>query len=268
MAKEKKITIKYYLNTKYKKKNQLLIVDTETSFPVYTQVLYNRNNTRFYNPFTFTVHGLTKAQFIEIFENRNIEEYNQYIEEYSNDLEKIIRFEASILKDNFSIRGIGQRYLDYHSSLFQTIERSLINKLKSFVSSQEASKFNIEEKDAILHSMSDSLSIAYQMVKQNFPNVSEVLPKDISTGISAYHALNGMVHKNEIEDYLKNIDWLKSDIRGKFQNKVLNPTPYEQILENEASFSPAFGLFRDFPVNINLCASYILSIDRMLIERD
>lgn len=118
MAKEKKITIKYYLNKSLKAKE----IDGKTHFPLYMQLVYNRQNIRLKlkidNKKTIYLDeemGLSDSKFIQLRDKLNKKEFR---------MRQIIRYEVQN-RVNFSLANFSKRLAIYEWNLLRTIKAGL-----------------------------------------------------------------------------------------------------------------------------------------------
>lgn len=107
--KEKKITVKHYLNRELKP--MVHYRTGEVSFPVYTKIIFDRKNTQF----RLWEHYFTIEQFEECFENKEDDSWLKEIEDSELLINKIIRKEHKELGDSFKLHNIKNR-IEFYSN--------------------------------------------------------------------------------------------------------------------------------------------------------
>ena len=110
MKKEKTITIKHFVNFDVKPK----MVDGDEFYPVYTQIVYNRKNTKFKTKISGDPILVKKE--LELKDSNYLNKSNDILNQ-NDKIETIIRYEESILNDSFSLKGIGNRLVTYNSPI-------------------------------------------------------------------------------------------------------------------------------------------------------
>ena len=98
MVREKKITIKHYLNKRVRK----TILPT-TKFAIYTQVTFNRKNVHL----TIWDDKFTDKEFESFFIEKTNNEIKNNIEEKEIFIHRIIQFEYNLFQDEYNIKGLG-----------------------------------------------------------------------------------------------------------------------------------------------------------------
>jgi len=117
MKKDKKITVKFFLN-------KLLDATTgdkgQKYYPLYIQVTYNRKNMQL------------KSKYGEYYEK--IEEVKKGLMEFEEKmLCKVIRYESSNIIGDYDLKGLKRKYEVYSGSVLETLENYLKPKLRQTV---------------------------------------------------------------------------------------------------------------------------------------
>ena len=94
MSKQKKITVKFFLN---KNVEPILGLGDELLYPVYLQVTYNRRNTQLRSGYMFMYPSLDKVPQDKL-------DFEQEL------IERIIRYEVNRLGDKFELKGLKDKY--------------------------------------------------------------------------------------------------------------------------------------------------------------
>ena len=124
MARQKKISIKFYLNKNLK--GRVLTDDLgNKSYPLYIRVTYDRKNTTFKYVTPFAQGGTSVS---EIFED-DINDFQKFPihKLYVDFLEKIIRQEIKKRGDKFSIKGINDRLLLHYTESVNRVLDNILN---------------------------------------------------------------------------------------------------------------------------------------------
>ncbi len=127
MAREKKITIKHYLNERvrtsgYNPKFNLMYGDQKDyakRHPVYTQVTYNRQSNNFSLSWYFNKGGgISPKEFNQYFvEKKGDREINNIIESKEKLIIDSIKYELEGYGDSFTLKGFGERLKKYECSI-------------------------------------------------------------------------------------------------------------------------------------------------------
>jgi len=136
MAKEKKVSIKYYL-----------VENSKDQFTIYCRVISNRKSTKFSTSLSLGSKSINEAQeYLENILNNNSHPINNKL----NFIESIIKHEKFKKGDKFDVVGLGKRILDYEELLLGYLI------IKFYYS--------------LLHDLSDSLSHKDYMEVQSIAN--------------------------------------------------------------------------------------------------
>jgi alpha-D-ribose 1-methylphosphonate 5-triphosphate synthase subunit PhnH len=117
-VREKKITVKFFLNTDVK--GRRLELGGGVMYPLYTRVTYDRRSTKF----SVGNHWFSKEQEAAIKNNKELQVFKQV-------LTRIVNFEALREGESFRVAGLGVRIKTYVSHLFQGLIELLGEALKT-----------------------------------------------------------------------------------------------------------------------------------------
>lgn len=119
MFQQKTVTVKQIINYNLKP-----IEERNTKlFPVYTKVIYESTNTKFKTQ--VEGKGIYVDQDLEFSDSRFLKE-KEKIEKQNSMIEKIVRYEISLLKDRFTLKGLSDKILVYQipiTDIFNDISR-------------------------------------------------------------------------------------------------------------------------------------------------
>lgn len=125
MAKEKKITIKYYLNKNQPSSHNAMF------YPLFMQITFNR---KVYNFSQLILPGeqvFWKEEDLEKFENGNFSGGHRGValelKEREKIIEDIVRYEYRLLQEDYSLKGFNDRYHWYLTPLSSVFENSLLD---------------------------------------------------------------------------------------------------------------------------------------------
>lgn len=120
MAREKKITVKPFLNKSINSKS--ISIDSSEFYPLYCQVIYDKRTTRF---------QLGNNWFAAELEDDLLASSD--VQKLIEIISKIVRYEAK-RNDQFTIKGIGDRFKSYCSKLETVTVLLLVNEISTALS--------------------------------------------------------------------------------------------------------------------------------------
>ena len=257
MAKEKKIGIRYYLNTQLNPQ----VLKGEDHFPVYVRVVYNRLNTQFFFPLLYKASYITAKEFQDFFVDRSNPEINKQIETFEDELKKIVRFEFKIKGDSFHIRGIADKLFVYHRSLVELIEKLLIVELRGFAT-KAAGNNKVQD---LIHDAWHFPEMYYLIQNNLIPNLKENLPDKMKIRIAAFINYIAFRSQSNTENFVKAIHWIDRSHQIEFKDFLLNQD-LEQVFKGERKTSPSIRLFHEYKVKPNEAPKCLAVMDQMVVD--
>lgn len=122
MVKEKKITIKHFLNEQVRPSG-LWIPSTE-HFPVYTRITYNRKTTNLNLFPEVNQKGLTNDEFFHFFVERNEPLLKTEIERMERGIRSVIAYEEKTFGKEFTLKGLSKRLVYYFETIHNLYNRT------------------------------------------------------------------------------------------------------------------------------------------------
>lgn len=199
MKKEKKITVRFYLN------KQLEPVTGEKRkkyYPLYLYITYDRRNMQFRSKYGLYYNSLDEVEAgLMAFEE--------------NTIRRIIGYEASLSASSYELKGLRQRYDVYAVSIQQAVEDYIKPKLRLAIL-----KTN-DELTAVLdfNQPQSTAGRLYAAAKKLFPGFDKSIPNTLAELLDAYETLS-MVFGNPIlkgYDFPTAIDWVAGDYPQKLE---------------------------------------------------
>jgi hypothetical protein len=224
MAKQKKVTINHYLNKQLKPKeaNGLLY------YSPYTRVTFDRKNNKFpmdwardfeNGPVEPFYNRFTEEEFSNFLQKRP-----EYVRETDRMIEQSIRYEHHLFGDNFQLKGFGDRFELYRTTLYElfyeVVRESIIHGLETHLSRIELMKVRRAlNKPAF---SGNSLQIGEQDLKA----YQEILPEELFQDITLCLMLSiYMVGTEYASRSIAVFDWVIKDMKSNFQNYVNSVLP-------------------------------------------
>jgi hypothetical protein len=133
MDREKKISLRHYVNTNLKERTGESGVD-DNLFPLYLEIIYRRQH--------FQIKSVINKRFTRDLGNANKRDRELMVMEM-NRVYKIVRFEENIFGDHHKLKRIGYRYLNYNAAVFDIVEDGLRIELKTIVRKHFPDQFTI-----------------------------------------------------------------------------------------------------------------------------
>jgi len=274
MAKEKKISLKYYINNRVKP----MVINGEDCFPLYVQISYNRKTTQvkvtkpyrledaiYLNPAKFDSDEKIENALAIL--NEDNPYYNLKI------IEKLIRHEIRLAGEDYTLKGFGNRVDDIYAINFQTIVD-----ICHFLTVTASRVIEDEGFDSVVSKI-DYMSVnhwigifeVYYHIKFYRQNIKDFLSPFEVYLVTGYWLLavlfddvEGLkgISKNDskIPTYL----WIVGDLKQKFVEKLMDKSMSEIIERNKI-----YGrkeLIDDFPFDVLDAQHYINAIDYVIIK--
>ncbi|MCR9101857.1 MAG: hypothetical protein NXI25_18010 [bacterium] len=140
MAKEKKIGVKFFLNTRLKPK----VLAGVNRYPVYSRVTFNRKNHQ--SPFEFknTIDGLmSEGEFNLYVIQRSEPRINAEIKQFEKEVRAIIKAGYKIYGDDYSLSGLSSIHNDFKQlSLLFFTEFKTVDLLKDYTKKNYPDEFD------------------------------------------------------------------------------------------------------------------------------
>jgi hypothetical protein len=259
MAKEKKIGFRYFLNLKLKPHE----LGGENHYPVYVNVVYNRNNTTFYFPIPYKSGYVTESEFERFFTNRLDPNINNLVKDFENQITQIIRFEIKVVKENFQVKGLSEKRFDYNLSLGTVIEEFLTKKLV-------AELFEATKNEDVENLYSDYLDIweVYSLLKEITPNIQDLISVELKTMLKAFVMFSITNFEDLVNPevgFVRKIDWLQEKIVMRYKEAVLNFDGFDKHFVNESANSPLWILVNDVNIEKKEISKYLDIIDKAIV---
>jgi len=255
MGKEKKIGIKHYLNKNLKPVSS----NGSERYPVYIQITFDRNNTKFAHPLSdlFDDGYLTESEFENLFESKHDARIRASVENLEKGIRNVIRFEEQKLKNRFMLKGFADRFNGYFLSLTWIIEKSLQQLMDDFLKDE----LSEEEFESVSHKLF-SFEERYFMVKRNFiEDLPEVMPDFMRLATQAYSYLFGYLDKVNLPYDIPALQWMDDQFRQGYKDllmdsKFIQPVDiFELPLSNAALIVSDLGPVEE--LKIHKCLNFI-----------
>jgi hypothetical protein len=228
MAKQKKVTINHYLNKRLKPR----VFEGKEYYTPYTRVTFDRNNTIFLMDWA---RDFEEGPPIEPYYNRFTEEgftdflqgLPGYIRGIDRMIEQSIRYEYHFFGDNFQLKGFGDRFELYRTSLYELfyekVREDVVQGLEQHLSKVELMKIRRALNQPVF-TTGDSLQIGDEDLKK----YQAILPEKLFGDIHLCCLLSIYPMKTESEFGFRPItvfDWVINDLKPDFQayfNQILS----------------------------------------------
>lgn len=253
MAKEKKITIKHYLNKKLKGypnrkrnfgKGAENTSNSNVEYPVYTQVIFNRQNNTFSSRWSINfwgLYGITQEEFTSLFIEKKDANFSKEIECKEKLIRDTIKYEINNYKEKFTLKGFGNRLPVYESGLIYVLNRFIISNVMNYLEDKITVKqykelISIPYEDAVsdiealmLNFDEHQFHIIYEKILSFLPSFFEELPDDLKLQVFAYiHFLHLenireiIIRDNHIvlADGEHLISWLNGNLKPSFKTII------------------------------------------------
>lgn len=180
MVKEKKISIKYFLNKRVK---PIVNNNGEKAYRLYNQIVFNRQNIQS-PPLKDGVMAYATEEECD-FLNKNID-FDDFFE-----IKKVIEYESLLVGiDNYVLKGLVERFEFYGKSvitlIISNVEEYFANYLQENLIYKEYIKmennYSFQEKDN--NFLDNRLFHFYNYTTEHYPQLIKDLPKDIKISIS------------------------------------------------------------------------------------
>ena len=201
MKKEKKITIKFFLN-------RLLEPATgekgKKFYPLYIQVTYNRKNMQFKSKY-----GMYYADLKEV--EPGLMQFEERI------LRKVITYESNLSSSDYDLKGLKHKYEIYSTSILETLEKYLKPKLRLAILRTN------DELTTVLDFSQSHATVArlYKASQLLFNNIDGYLNAKLKIELNAYLSYTGL-YKMPIFTFTfpTIIDWIDGSYKADLQTKI------------------------------------------------
>ncbi|MGP8216609.1 MAG: hypothetical protein ACLQQ4_13665 [Bacteroidia bacterium] len=201
MKKEKKITIKFFLN-------KLLEPATgdkgEKYYPLYIQVTYNRKNMQFKSKY-----GMYYGDLKEV--KSGLMQFEERI------LRKAITYESNLSSSDYDLKGLKHKYEIYSTSILESLEKYLKPKLRLAIL-----KTNDDLTEVLDFSQSHAtVARLYRASQLLFTNIDSYLNAKLKTELNAYLNYTGL-YKMPIFTFTfpTIMDWIEGSYKADLQTKI------------------------------------------------
>lgn len=243
MAKEKKVSIKYYINT------TIAPIKSEgiELFPLYARITYDRKTTR------FKVVDIEGHQML-------LDPKKAKISELVNDLysiENLIQYEVDLLGDKFEIKGISKRIEHIYTE--PLVEH--IRGLRSFIDFMTYSK---EKNWTPLENIYDP-NLLYYIGKYDTPNLFDSLPDDVKENLVLETLLWQFAGENQ-DNFLKlyTFHWITGNLKEKFSSYI---SSYKPMRTDGVYKGRPLNILDDYSFDNQHIEKYIRLIDEAINKR-
>ena len=201
MKKDKKITVKFFLNK---------LLDGATGdkgqkyYPLYIQVTYNRKNMQI------------KSMYGEYYEK--IEEVKKGLMEFEERmLCKVIRYESSHIKEDYDLKGLKRKYEIYSGSISEALEQYLKPMLRLAIlktNDELTTILNFQESRA-------TATRLYKASKMLFPDFKRHITAKLKEELEAYSYYNRL-NPGQVFTYTfpTIIEWVEGSYKKELETKL------------------------------------------------
>ncbi|WP_282782797.1 hypothetical protein [Phaeodactylibacter xiamenensis] len=213
MAKEKKVGISFFLNTRLKP----YILQGEKRYPVYVRVVFNRMNHqfKFYLP---TIDGrATEEEYEQLIERQENKECNDFVNSFKAKVEAIIKAEDQFYGDKYTLKGFSKDLPHYDVNLFTVLETRLKYLLIKFGEATETIDPDCYSLWAILEMLG----------KEDVLHFLSSLPGDLQISLRSFVYLSGYIGRDWQEDapVTTALDWFTTPLAQHFSEFLLSHAP-------------------------------------------
>ncbi|MGB0864488.1 MAG: hypothetical protein ACPGXZ_16310 [Saprospiraceae bacterium] len=232
---DKKVSVKFYLNTKLKPKERF----GGKFYPVYVRVTYDRKNTTFKYNHLLTNQPLLMSEKEKpyLLEGRF---YGKVLNEMKETILNIVSYEINRFKSNFSLAGLSDRIRCYYSP----INLIFINLAKDGIKSIVDNHLTVKEYESVLKI--DDIPLKLKQIKDFLPKeiFSEIFDlRDLQTNYSTI---------NDLEDFVffenKGVDKFNILLHFFLTEYKKEITPYNWVINNDRNTFKVFieAKYREF----------------------
>lgn len=218
MAKQKKVTIHHYLNKQLKPKeaNGLLY------YAPYTRVTFDRKNNNFPMDWARDFENGPVEPFYNRFTEEEFSNFLQelpgYVREIDRMIEQSIRYEYHFFGDNFQLKGFGDRFELYRTTLYELfyekVREDVVQGLEQHISKVELMKVRRALNQPVF--TGDSLQIGDEDLKK----YQAILPEELFGDIHLCFLLSIYPVETERESGIRSVavfDWVVNGIKPHFK---------------------------------------------------
>lgn len=220
MQKRGKINVTFFLNNKVNPITYPLLGETKF-LPLYVQVTYNRKNTQFRSFYRGIYSSIEQAY-------ENDKEKLNYEETL---IRKVVEFEVEHKKQDFQVKGIKDRYMEYTMDLDYYIDKYLRNSIYDALTKTGSKFWKILDP---FSRESVPVNIYYEASLKLIENFISYLPRDFSHEVN--WGLEFITWCKKKKNIPRLIDWLdQTSLRG-YKSFLKKGKYTEKHIERKMSF--------------------------------
>lgn len=215
MAKEKKVTVNFFLNKKVKRAPRLDKESKVPAYPLYINVTFNRRNMQFKNFYNFTFESMETISPIDM----SLIKFQEKL------IKKIISHETNSLTnaDDYDMRGLGDKYDIYSRSISQAIDHYLKPKLIKEIRNTKSDLLgvlNLSQDPADVHSYTNPTSKLYNAANSLFEKFSENIDTKLYLELETYKKYMELFPDPDDFNFPTVVEWLDGSYK-KTLNELL-----------------------------------------------
>lgn len=239
MAKEKKIGVKFFLNTRLKPK----VFAGVNRYPVYSRVTFNRKNHQ--SPFEFenTFDGLmSEVEFEKYVIEKSNPKITTEIEQYEKEIKGIVRTWYNKFGDNFSLLGLSETHKEYKvTPLLFRVSFQAIEGIRNYVLDHRPDKYKdvFYADDVFPTTLYFALSDFFKRDEEtSFSDWPLILQYSVFSFVllSSYLKMGFWFGDSDkvFESKVKMIDWVCGETKINFTNYLT----HKKYMEEDLQLSP------------------------------
>jgi len=262
MAREKKITIKYFLNTELNPSDE----EGQDRYPLYVRITYDRSTTKVSFPITYNFGYLTEKEFKKYVLQRQDKETKQELEDFERDLKKVIRFEARVQGEEYKVTGIKQRLDYYYHPLLQVLETVV---RQSLIMHAAANYLNEEEAEAFMHPAINVVQMARILIdKIGAETFLKQTPAPMLSMLRNYTVFKAFTHTQYHQaiiagDYPQVIDWLDESYQQAFVKYLLQQVDTTDLVAQVDHF---WREWKEFILTSSPTPNTVVSVESLIVS--
>jgi len=213
------VSLKHFLNKRLKPLFEEETPDAEPGYPLYTQVIFDKESTKFkantglrwIGPET-VYFSESKEQYLD--DDNYIREFEKGVFETDKKILKIVEYEVNKYNDKFTLKGLGKRLSHYGTPITDFIATTLRNEFFKFAGdyltyNQYISLYKSNESvENLIAKAIDSYSLQYNS-----------FPKKLALAFVFYHLLATLNEKEGYNSTLIYHWFILPETKNKFKSK-------------------------------------------------
>lgn len=286
MAKEKKITIKHYLNDKVKPQAIPYNWENNKTHPVYTLITYNRQSNNIAFDWNFGFYGIDIDKFDSLFIKKEKIHFNKKIEELEAIIKDSIRYEAKKDEESMSLKGFAQRIIKYQAHICRILNfyvyMDVLDFLQDYLIVRKYNQLLDGKGIDIYHGQGEFYS-DFSKINSLMPNFLEKIDLDLRSKITLlvhylyFENTRGEFYwpdRHFIQKKEHCIHWINGSIKEQFIAYLRAKVNGEAIkIKDEVNMDieDIINLINIFPLEKKSLSKYISMIDKMVndfLEKD